>query len=74
MKKKEKKYKNYKLRKILRIFIMIFSVITIVLAILSLTIHLNVFYAIMAFVLTTVFTKYRNSLEFDNNKIVKRNK
>ena len=70
----EKKYKNYRLRKILRIVIMILSFITIVLAILNLTIHLNIFYAIMAFILTTVFTKYRNSLEFDNKETKKKRK
>ncbi len=60
----EKKYKNYRLRKVLRIVVMILSIVTITLAILNLVIHLNIFYAIMSFLLTTIFTKYRKSLEF----------
>ena len=71
----EKKYKNYRLRKILRIVIIILSIITVVLAVLNLVIHLNIFYAIMSFILTTIFTKYINNLKFEHNIITtKRNK
>ena len=59
----EKKLNNYKKRKILRIIIIISSLITIVLSILSLIIKLNIIYALLGFIITTVLTKYRNSLE-----------
>lgn len=59
----EKKLNNYKKRKILRIIIIISSLTTIVLSILSLIIKLNIIYALLGFIITTVLTKYRNSLE-----------
>lgn len=59
----EKKLNNYKKRKILRIIIIISSLITIVLSILSLIIKLSIIYALLGFIITTVLTKYRNSLE-----------
>ena len=59
----EKKLNNYKKRKILRIIIIISSLTTIILSILSLIIKLNIIYALLGFIITTVLTKYRNSLE-----------
>lgn len=59
----EKKLNNYKKRKILRIIIIISSLTTIVLSILSLIIKLSIIYALLGFIITTVLTKYRNSLE-----------
>lgn len=59
----EKKLNNYKKSKILRIIIIISSLTTIVLSILSLIIKLNIIYALLGFIITTVLTKYRNSLE-----------
>ncbi len=59
----EKKLNNYKKRKILRIIIIISSLTTIVLSILSLIIKLNIIYALLGFIITTVLTKYRNSLK-----------
>ena len=59
----EKKLNNYKKRKILRIIMIISSLTTIVLSILSLIIKLNIIYALLGFIITTVLTKYRNSLK-----------
>ena len=60
----DKKYSNYKKRKILRYFIIAFSVVTIVLSILSLIKKMSMFYAISAFIVTTLLTKYRNGIVF----------
>lgn len=59
---------KYKTRKVLRLFIILFGILTIVLSILSLTIKLGPGYALIAFVIMTVLTKKRNSIELDKNK------
>ncbi len=60
--------KNLKTRKILRWLIIIFGIITIVLSILSLTIKLGIGYAIVAFLITTILTKKRESIPININK------
>ncbi len=60
--------KNLKTRKILRWLIIILGIITIVLSILSLTIKLGIGYAIVAFLITTILTKKRESIPININK------
>lgn len=56
--------KNYKKRKVLRALIIIFGIVTIVLAFLSLFIKLGAGYALIAFIIMTILTKVRNSIEY----------
>lgn len=55
-------FKNRKLRTILWYSIIIFGVATITLSLCSLIIQLSPIYAIICFILETVFTKWRNSI------------
>ena len=64
----DKKVSNYKMRKALRYLIMLFSIVTIVLSIFALIKKINMFYAIVAFIITTLLTKYRNGLVFIESK------
>ena len=59
----EQNLKNYKKRKILWWLIIIFGVLTIILSFLSLLIKLGVGYALIAFIIMTLLTKKRNSIE-----------
>lgn len=56
---------NYKKRKVLRIFIILFGLLTIVLSILSLTIKLGAGYALIAFIIMSILTRKRNSIEYN---------
>lgn len=69
-KSNEEVLRNYKKRKVLRIFIILFGILTIVLSVLSLTIKLGPGYALLAFIIMTILTKKRNSIEYnaDNKK------
>jgi len=60
--------KNLKTRKILRILIIIFGIITIVLSILSLTVKLGIGYPLVAFIITTILTKKRESIPINISK------
>lgn len=64
--------KNYKKRKILWWLIIIFGVLTIVLSFLSLLIKLGVGYALIAFIIMTLLTKKRNSIEYIPNDSIKK--
>ena len=70
----DKKVSNYKMRKALRYLIMLFSIVTIVLSIFALIKKINMFYAIVAFIITTLLTKYRNGFVFIESKKNKTNK
>lgn len=56
---------NYKKRKVLRIFIILFGLLTIVLSILALTIKLGAGYALIAFIIMSILTRKRNSIEYN---------
>lgn len=60
--------KNLKTRKVLRTLIIIFGLLTIVLAILSLTIKLGIGYSLVAFIITTLLTKKRESIPIKVSK------
>lgn len=60
--------KNLKARKILRYLIIIFGLVTIVLAILSLTIKLSFVFSLISFVIMTLLTKKRESIEIKRSK------
>lgn len=68
----EQNLKNYKKRKILWWFIIIFGILTIVLSFLSLLIKLGVGYALIAFIIMTLLTKKRNSIEYISNDNIKK--
>lgn len=68
----EQNLKNYKKRKILWWFIIIFGILTIVLSFLSLLIKLGVGYALIAFIIMTLLTKKRNSIEYIPNDNIKK--
>lgn len=55
-------FKNRKIRAILWYLIIIFGVGTIALSLCSLIIKLNPIYAVICFILETIFTKWRNSI------------
>ena len=59
--------KNLKKRKILRWFIIGFSIITIVLSLMSLIFQVNLIFALIAFIITSILMRVR-----DNTKINKK--
>lgn len=66
--------KNLKKRKILRYLIIVFGVLTIGLSILALTIKLNFVFSLIAFVIMTLLTKYRESIPIKISKTLEMKK
>lgn len=63
--------KNLKRRKILRIIIIIFSILTIITSLLSLFMNVSLLFPIIAFIITTLLMKYRDSIEINKKDDLK---
>lgn len=59
--------KNLRLRRLLRIIIIISGLATIILALLSLIIKISVWYAIGTMLVTTLLTRYRESISINKS-------
>ncbi len=69
----EQKYEYYKKRKILRYIIIVLYFCVVVLSVCSLIFNFSCLYPLVLFIITYFIVKYRNSLEFrDDKKQVKK--
>ena len=68
----EQKYEYYKKRKVLRYLIIVLYICVIVLSVCSLVFNISFIYPLLLFIVSAFLVKYRDSLDFKDNKKIQK--